>query len=82
MLFRETLTGAKLSAWRMYVQKRAVNNLLEAYKSDTNGDGHAYVAALLAKLRTRFDAARSTDAGTRAHYTDLARRIRLALEGK
>ena len=82
VLFRETLTGAKLSAWRMYVQKRAVNNLLEAYKSDTNGDGHAYVAALLAKLRTRFDATRSTDAGTRAHYTDLARRIRLALEGK
>ena len=66
MLFRETLTGAKLSAWRMYVQKRAVNNLLEAYKSDTHGDGHAYVAALLAKLRTRFDAARSTDAQIRA----------------
>ena len=59
-----------------------MNNLLEAYKSGANGDGHAYVAALLAKLRTRFDAARSADAGTRAHYADLARRIRLALEGK
>ena len=82
VLFRETLTGAKLSAWRMYVQNRAVNNLLEAYKSDANGDGHAYVAALLTKLRTRFDAARSIDAGTRAHYTDLSRRIRLALDGK
>ena len=81
-LFRETQSGARLSAWRMYVQLRAVNNLIAAYKSDASGDGHAYVTALLTKLRTRFDAARSADAGTRAHYADLSRRIRLALEGK
>ena len=66
----------------MYVQLRAVNNLIAAYKNDASGDGHAYVTALLTKLRTRLDAARSADAGTRAHYADLSRRIRLALEGK
>lgn len=81
-LFRETQSGARLSAWRMYVQLRAVNNLIAAYKSDASGDGHAYVTALLTKLRTRLDASRSADAGTRAHYADLSRRIRLALEGK
>ena len=81
-LFRETQSGARLSAWRMYVQLRAVNNLIAAYKNDASGDGHAYVTALLTKLRTRLDAARSADAGTRAHYADLSRRIRLALEGK
>lgn len=82
VLFRETSSAAKLSSWRMFVQRAAVVRLLEGYKSTTAADGRPYIAALLAKLRTRLEAARTLDAATRAHYADLARTVRLALEGK
>ena len=40
------------------------------------------MTSLLTRIQSRLSAAHSQDAATRAHYADLARQIRVALEGK
>ena len=82
VLFREATTAQRVSSWRRFVQQQAVTRLIKGWKSTADGDGRPYMTSLLTRIQSRLSAAHSQDAATRAHYADLARQIRLAMEGK
>lgn len=82
VLFRETTTGQRVGSWRRFVQQQAVTRLIKGWKSTTDGDGRPYMTSLLSRIESRLSAAHPQDAATRAHYADLARQIRLAMQGK
>ncbi len=82
VLFRETTTPQRVGSWRRYVQQQAVTRLIKGWKATTDGNGRPYMTNLLTRIQSRLAAAHPQDAATRAHYADLARQIRLAMEGK
>ena len=82
VLFRETTTSQRVGSWRRFVQQQAVTRLIKGWKATTDGDGRPYMTSLLSRIQSRLSAAHPQDAATRAHYADLARQIRLAMEGK
>ena len=82
VLFREATTAQRVSSWRRFVQQQAVTRLIKGWKATTDGDGRPYMTSLLSRIQSRLSAAHPQDAATRAHYADLARQIRLAMEGK
>ena len=82
VLFREATTPQRVDSWRRFVQQQAVTRLIKGWKSIADGDGRPYMTSLLTRIQSRLSAAHSQDAATRAHYADLARQIRVALEGK
>ena len=82
VLFREATTAQRVSSWRRFVQQQAVTRLIKGWKATTDGDGRPYMTSLLSRIQSRLSAAHPQDAATRAHYADLARQIRLAMQGK
>ena len=82
VLFREATTPQRVSSWRRFVQQQAVTRLIKGWKSTTDGDGRPYMTSLLSRIESRLSTAHPQDAATRAHYADLARQIRLAMQGK
>lgn len=82
VFFREATTPQRVGSWRRFVQQQAVTRLIKGWKSTADGDGRPYMTSLLTRIQSRLSAAHSQDAATRAHYADLARQIRVALEGK
>ena len=82
VLFREATTAQRVSSWRRFVQQQAVTRLIKGWKSTTDGDGRPYMTSLLSRIESRLSTAHPQDAATRAHYADLARQIRLAMQGK
>ena len=82
VLFREATTPQRVGSWRRFVQQQAVTRLIKGWKSTTDGDGRPYMTSLLSRIESRLSAAHPQDAATRAHYADLARQIRLAMQGK
>ena len=82
VLFHEATTPQRVGSWRRFVQQQAVTRLIKGWKSTADGDGRPYMTSLLTRIQSRLSAAHSQDAATRAHYADLARQIRVALEGK
>lgn len=82
VLFREAITSQRVGSWRRFVQQQAVTRLIKGWKSTADGDGRPYMTSLLSRIQSRLATAHSQDAATRAHYADLARQIRLAMQGK
>ena len=82
VLFRETTTPQRVGSWRRYVQQQAVTRLIKGWKATADGDGRPYMTSLLTRIQARLAAAHPQDAATRAHYAELSRQIRLAMEGK
>jgi hypothetical protein len=82
VLFRETTTPQRVGSWRRYVQQQAVTRLIKGWKATADGDGRPYMTSLLTRIQSRLTAAHPQDAATRAHYAELSRQIRLAMEGK
>ena len=82
VFFREATTPQRVSSWRRFVQQQAVTRLIKGWKSTTDGDGRPYMTSLLSRIESRLSTAHPQDAATRAHYADLARQIRLAMQGK
>ena len=82
VLFREATTPQRVGSWRRFVQQQAVTRLIKGWKSTTDGDGRPYMTSLLSRIESRLSTAHPLDAATRAHYADLARQIRLAMQGK
>ena len=82
VLFREATASQRVGSWRRFVQQQAVTRLIKGWKSTTDGDGRPYMTSLLSRIESRLSAAHPQDAATRAHYADLARQIRLAMQGK
>lgn len=82
LLFRETATAQRVGSWRRFVQQQAVTRLIKGWKATSDSDGRPYMTSLLTRIQSRLTAAHPQDAATRAHYADLARQIRLAMEGK
>jgi hypothetical protein len=82
MLFRETASGAKLSSWNRYIQQQAVKRLIKGWTATDSNDARPFITLMLNSIRQRLRTARTADATTRAHYTDLAQQITLAFEGK
>jgi len=78
-LFSETQNGKSTSRWTRQLQRRAVDNLVKAWRQTSLQDQRPYAMAALHKIRSRVSAA-GGDADTRAHYADLALQIKLALE--
>lgn len=76
VLFRETRTGSRLTPWRRYVQREAVNRLLRAEEVLGSDDAHAFVSMMLHDVQLRLQSASSADGATKAHYQDLARIIK------
>ena len=79
LLFRETVSGQKLTRWRRYVQTQAVQRLIQAWSTGSKDEAHAYVTMALQQIQQRVRAA-GGDAATRAHYKDLDQQIQLAFE--
>ena len=82
VLFREVTTPQRVGSWRRYVQQQAVTRLIKGWKATADGDGRPYMTSLLTRIQARLAAAHPKDAATRAHYAELSRQIRLAMEGK
>lgn len=82
VLFREANTPQRVGSWRRYVQQQAVTRLIKGWKATADGDGRPYMTSLLTRIQSRLAAAHPQDAATRAHYAELSRQIRLAMEGK
>ena len=82
VLFREATTPQRVGSWRRYVQQQAVTRLIKGWKATADGDGRPYMTSLLTRIQARLAAAHPQDAATRAHYAELSRQIRLAMEGK
>lgn len=79
--FRETQTGAKVSAYRRYLQTEMVSNALTEYPKAKN-DARVYLLQLLRTIRTRLSSARGADAATRAHFANLQQMISETLDKK
>lgn len=82
VLLREATTPQRVGSWRRYVQQQAVTRLIKGWKATADGDGRPYMTSLLTRIQARLAAAHPQDAATRAHYAELSRQIRLAMEGK
>ena len=82
LFFREATTPQRVGSWRRYVQQQAVTRLIKGWKATADGDGRPYMTSLLTRIQSRLTAAHPQDAATRAHYAELSRQIRLAMEGK
>ena len=80
VLFRETATGEKLSSWRRYVQRTAVQRLLKDEASSVSEDAHPFLISMIRRIQSRIQAAKSSDSVTRAHYQDLAQQIKMHFE--
>ena len=82
LFFREATTPYRVGSWRRFVQQQAVTRLIKGWKATADSDGRPYMTSLLTRIQSRLSAAHPQDAATRAHYADLSRQIRLAMEGK
>ena len=80
VLFRETATGEKLSSWRRYVQRNAVQRLLKDEANVLNDDAHPFMISTIRRIQSRINAAKASDSVTRAHYQDLAQQIKMHFE--
>ena len=81
MIFRETATGSKVSSWRAYIQRQAVQGFIKSWGTLPGDNGHASVTLALNKIKSRLSAAHPQDAYTKAHYDDLLQQIKLAFDG-
>lgn len=79
MTFKETLTGAKVSTYRRYLQTQMVSRAAKNYAS-ANGDGRVGLFSFLTKARSRLNTARANDSVTRAHYDTLKQMISEVLD--
>ena len=80
VLFRETATGEKLSSWRRYVQRNAVQRLLKDEANVLNDDAHPFMISTIRRIQSRINAAKASDSVTRAHYQYLAQQIKMHFE--
>jgi hypothetical protein len=80
-LFSETASGKSVNLWTREMQRRAVSNLIKAWRVNLVEEQRPFALAALQKIKARVSAA-GGDAVTRAHYADLALQIKLALEGR
>ena len=81
-LFSSTQTSQKVSLWTKTMQRRAINNLIKAWRVTMVDEQRPYALAALKKIKSRLTAAHPADADTRIHYDDLAMQIQLALDYK
>jgi hypothetical protein len=85
LVFAELKSGAKVDSYRRYVQRRLVDEALKvvAAKNDAS-DAKALVRYELQSLATQAEARSKTvaDKATKAHWADIASRIKDALEKK
>ena len=79
MAFSETASGAKVSAYRRYLQTEMVTNAVNAYGKAT-GDMRLYLHSFLRTVESRVKTARGSDAATRAHYANLRQIIKDGLD--
>ena len=81
-LFSSTASGEKVNLWTKTLQRRAITNFVKAWRVTLIDAQRPYCLAALQKIKARLQAARPTDADTRAHYQDLLMQIKLGMEGK
>jgi hypothetical protein len=85
LVFAALKSGAKVDSYRRYVQRRLVDEALKvvAAKNDAS-DAKALVRYELQSLATQAEARSKTvaDKATKAHWADIASRIKDALEKK
>ena len=82
IFFRGASGTARSDTWHRFVQQQMVAQLIKGWKSSPESEGHAYMTALLTKMKLRLAAVHPADAAMRAHYADLSRQIRMTLDGK
>ena len=80
LLFREAASGRKVTPWRMYVQRQAVQRLLKSWTATASEAEHPYITSMLLDIRQKVRSAAAPDAATRAHYKDLDLQITRAFE--
>ena len=80
MVFSEASTGAKVSSYRRYLQKKFVTRLTSEWLKDTSSQGHTYLLSMLNAVQNKVKNARTADEISRAHYTDLTQLITEAFE--
>ncbi len=85
-IYREVGKGGEISLYRRNLQRTFIEALQRLLENPENAVEHTDIKALargtLKDLRTRFQAARSTDKLTRYHYEDMAARIDKILDDK
>ena len=81
MIFRETVSGSKVSSWRAYIQRQAVQGFIKSWGTLPGDNGHASVTLALNKIKSRLSASHPQDAYTKSHYDDLLQQIKLAFDG-
>jgi hypothetical protein len=85
LVFAELKSGAKVDSYRRYVQRRLVEQALKVVNAKNDAsDAKALVRYELQSLATQAEARSKTvaDKATKAHWADLASRIKDALEKK
>jgi hypothetical protein len=82
MTFTETVSTAKTSVYRRYIQREIVLRSINQWKNGASQNGNIFMYNLLQIIRFRMNTARTTDAETRAHYKYLSQVISLAIDKK
>lgn len=82
MVFTELDSNAKVSTYRRYVQRAYVNTALAQLKGAKTSDARALLLAQVLKIQKKAQANTSSNAVTKAHWTDLASIITEALDNK
>lgn len=84
MVFEELNNGKPVDSYRRYLQRKYVNTAISIItnKNNANTEARALVLAELTKIQKKAKASTSTNALTKAHWSDLALLIDQALAAK